>query len=161
MSFKKMGKCKDADCPNPDKEQLLSSGRCRVCCERRFRGYGQKKGETCKKKAKAYKPTGEMGIFLIIWNTQPRVSFLDGTPLGNVLKPIFFSHILPKGSYPRYRLRIENIILLTEQQHRDWHSMAESDLLKQDARWQKVFDMRDKLRLQYNEESKIPTFKQE
>lgn len=101
------------------------------------------------KRNKVPKSTGEGGLFMEIWIERPHVSFLSGEPLGNVMRPIFMSHLLPKGSYPKYRLEKKNIILMTAQEHTDWHSQARTDLVKKDPRWQKIFDMYDKLKEEY------------
>ena len=95
---------------------------------------------------------GEMGIFLAIWNERPHVSEVSGELLGNVLKPIYFSHLLNKGYYSRYRLNPENIMLKTAQEHHDWHSCSRTDLVKKDPRWQKVIDKYEILKEQYIKE---------
>ena len=155
MSLKpKMGICKDDNCELKGTEQLLKSGRCMPCSIRRFRNYSKPK-KNKPKKLPYKRASGEMGLFLEIWAKMPHVSFLDGSPLGNILKPIFFSHVLPKGTYPKWRLVECNIVLLTEQQHKDWHSKAKSDLLAQDPRWGRIFYLYDEYkRMDY--ENKIP-----
>jgi hypothetical protein len=95
---------------------------------------------------------GQAAVFNEIWHTEKRVSFICGTPLGNEAHSIFFFHVLPKGKYPAYRTKKENIILTTAQQHRDWHSKSWQQLLAQDARWQKVFDKYNELKKKYFKE---------
>ena len=97
---------------------------------------------------------GEMGVFLKIWSSRPHKSEVSGEDLGNILKPIFFSHLLPKGSYPKYRFNPDNIILKTAQEHTDWHSCSRIDLVNKDVRWQKVLDMYEELKDRYAEEFK-------
>lgn len=98
------------------------------------------------------KETGELKLFLEIWNERPRISEVSGKPLGNVFKVIFFSHICPKGTYPKYRLRKENIVLKTEQEHFDWHNKAKSDLIKEHTGWQRIFDLKEELAQKYRDE---------
>lgn len=98
------------------------------------------------------KESGELKMFLEIWNERPRISEVSGKPLGNVFKVMFMSHCLPKGSYPNYRLRKENIILKTEQEHFDWHNKPKSELLQQHPGWKRIFDLKDQLAQQYMEE---------
>jgi len=103
------------------------------------------------------KPTGEKEMFDEIWNERPRVSHVSGESLqrweDTKLFVNLFSHILPKGNYSRYRLNKENIILLTPQQHLNWHSYTRDKLLTMDAGWRKVFDLYDKLKEEYNAET--------
>lgn len=55
-----------------------------------------------------------------IWRERAHVSELSGMKLGDKLDPVFFSHILAKGAYPRFRHRKDNIILLTKLEHVQW-----------------------------------------
>lgn len=98
---------------------------------------------------KEKKVTGEGALFMEIWLERPHRSELSGEDLGNIMKPIFFSHILPKSGYSQWRLNKDNIILLTAHEHTDWHSIARSDLVKRDVRWQKIIDRYNLLREEY------------
>jgi len=64
------------------------------------------------------KPTGELDLFREIWNTRQRVSFLSGLPI-RFFDVKNFAHVLPKGQnkFPKYKLKKENIILLTDMEH--------------------------------------------
>jgi hypothetical protein len=97
------------------------------------------------------KPTGKWATFIEIWNTRPHVSEVSGEPLGNVMKPIFFSHLLP-ASYPYYATNPDNIILKTAQEHHDWQFTSRIDLVKKDPRWQKILDKYEMLKEKYFEE---------
>lgn len=99
--------------------------------------------------------TGEKVLFEAIWNSRPRKSFLTGEPLGNDAYAWFFFHILPKGKYPKFRLYDKNIILMTQQQHNDWHSKTRAQLLEKDPRWSKVFDLYDELLEEYQTSSDV------
>lgn len=105
---------------------------CKICKQEKVRN-------------KAKKGKGEKELFLRIWAKRPHKSELSGEPL-----PLFdawcFSHILPKGAYPELRLEEENIVLLTRQEHYEWHNVPESDLIKKDERWAAIFKKRDELK---------------
>jgi len=101
------------------------------------------------------KPTGEKILFESIWNTRKRVSFLDGKPLGDCAYAWNFAHVLrkAKGHYPKFKLLDRNIILLTKGQHELYDENVRNPefLIKKDARWQKIFELREELRNEYNE----------
>ena len=119
-----------------------------------------------KKKGKIVKPlkrvplkqtvkrvTGELALFKEIWDERPHKSEVDGTEI-----PFFniwcFSHILPKGLYPNYRLKKENIIIKTPDQHDDWGNRRHK--LKDKEEWKPIFELYDTLREKYNTEKPKP-----
>jgi hypothetical protein len=65
-----------------------------------------------KSKPKKHKKTGELDLFIEIWNERPHYCVKCSKWLGNSLKPVFFSHIKSKGAYPELRLTKTNIELL-------------------------------------------------
>jgi hypothetical protein len=72
-------------------------------------------------------------LFEHIWNTREHVSELSGDPLlpkGHFQWHWQFLHILPKGSYPHYRLNIENIVLGTVQEHENQEMIGKFNELK-------------------------------
>lgn len=109
------------------------------------------KGLTYKRKA-----TGEKILFETIWNTRPHVSFLTGEKLGDTAYAWNFAHVIPKakGMYPKFKLYEKNIILLTRLQHEtfDLNVRNPDYLLGLDARWKKVFDLREELLKEYAED---------
>ena len=92
-------------------------------------------------------------MFLEIWSERPHVSFVSGNLLdsyfGSKLFVNLFSHLLPKGKYPEARLDKNNIVLLTPQEHVDWHSYTKEKLISTNKNWQKVFDDYDKIKEYY------------
>lgn len=80
---------------------------------------------------KTFKATGEMELFKKIWEAMPhpKMSDLDDSPLP--FKPgedgfaSQFSHLLPKGAYPKQRLMAENIMVVTPSQHDEWSYVKE------------------------------------
>lgn len=59
-------------------------------------------------------------LFEQIWNERERVSEVSGKPLypkSHYKWHWQFAHILPKGSFPKYRLRKDNIMLMLPSEH--------------------------------------------
>jgi hypothetical protein len=122
----------------------------------------------CNRKRKNKRATGEKKIFDEIWEEREHVSFLSDRPLvdpfGNVIHksssfyPNCFAHVLNKGKYPHFRLKKENIVLLTPAehfmldqgtiQHRDNYAEATG------CDWGKIFELKERLIQQYEEEKK-------
>lgn len=101
-------------------------------------------------KKKPRKVTGEAAMFNAIWQTRPNVSFVSRTILGNEAKAQFFSHVLPKSTYPAFRLNMDNIVLLTAEEHYLWDN-GSRDKLRQNPRWDKMFELEQKLKDRYNQ----------
>ena len=102
----------------------------------RLLGEGKlQKGSTFKAKPKPMRKRAErkgpaqMDVFRQIWAERPHVSEVSGEPLGDVLQPIFFSHLLPKGAYRKYKLDPRNIVLKTPDEHREWHEQGPRNLI--------------------------------
>lgn len=94
------------------------------------------------------KPTGELEVFKSIWSERPHFSQVSGKFLGDDLNVSFFSHILPKSHYKRFRLNKQNIVLKTEEEHFKWEN--QSWKLKDLPEWQWVFELKQSLKEQYN-----------
>ncbi len=61
-------------------------------------------------------------LFKEIWNERPHVSELSGDPLlppGHFQHHWQFLHVLPKGTYPKWKLEKKNIILGTVDEHQN------------------------------------------
>ena len=59
-------------------------------------------------------------LFEYIWESRSHISELTGKPLLNQNHTKWhwqFLHILPKGSYPKYKFNPENIILALPEEH--------------------------------------------
>lgn len=63
--------------------------------------------------------------------------------------PTFFSHLLPRGSYRRYKLDERNVIIKCADCHEKWHSMG-PDKLKDIKDWRLVCDTYFSLRNEAN-----------
>ena len=104
------------------------------------------------------KATGELDMFKEIWEEREHVSFVSGEPLDKYAKNIetfvkMFAHILSKGAYPAFRLRKDNIVLLTPDEH-FLYDMA-NHKIKEDQYWAGVYEMKEKLKIEYNNRNKI------
>ena len=119
MKFLVMAKiCKIEGCDNT----VFTHGYCLY-----HKGYYYKEKEknkiysSQKSKNKPIKKTGELNIFIEIWNEREHISFLSGKYLNYQAGQKFwincFAHVLPKGKYPLFRLNKDNIILLTPAEH--------------------------------------------
>lgn len=67
-------------------------------------------------------------MFAHIWETRPHVSEISGNPLvpkGHFKHHWQYAHILSKGAYPEFKLRPDNIILLTPTEHEQQESFPE------------------------------------
>ena len=62
----------------------------------------------------------QIEMYRYIWETRDHISELTGKPLLNQNHPQWvwqFLHILPKGTYPKYKLNPDNIILGLPEEH--------------------------------------------
>lgn len=96
---------------------------------------------------KPFKVSGELALFQSIWQTRPHICAVTGEKLGE-FNPWFFSHILPKGMYPKFRLYEKNIVLKSAEMHHKWETSAHSDLEK-DPRWIPILKLREELLEEY------------
>lgn len=128
---------------------------CSSCNEERLKDAKLKRGEApkTKKLSGKRKPTGEGVMFEAIWASRPHRSFVSGKPLGNEAKAHFFAHVLGKGAYPSFRLLMENVVLLTEDEHYAW-DFGGREKLKSDPAWDKMFDLELKLKQRYHEKNR-------
>lgn len=134
------------------KQTLLSS-----CCNAKARvnmregGYFcDTCGKNCSAKAKrtgfgsqpstlntVRKPTGERPLFIALWAKCGGKSEVSGEPLHPPEHHLFHfqgSHLLPKGTYPDYRLDPRNLVMMTPDEHEHWHRTPRG-LLLADPKW--------------------------
>lgn len=106
-----------------------------------------------KSKKKIYKPTGEKDMFMDIWNERSHISFLSGKKLDEFENsPFFFNlfaHLFPKGKYPKERLNVDNIVLLTPEEHflMDQGTIEQRDKYAHDnnCSWEKIYNKKEEL----------------
>jgi len=90
-------------------------------------------------------------LFSIIWEEREHKSEISGLPLhgkGHSQWHWQFSHILPKGLYPSYRLKKENIILMTPEEHQLWEFKRHK--IKDQEKWKFLFELQEKLKEEYH-----------
>jgi hypothetical protein len=88
-------------------------------------------------------------IALEIWDEREHVCEVYGTPLGDEPLPIYFSHLLPRGSYRKYKLFKPNIVLKSEFAHREWHDQGPERLMLR-PEWQGVCKRYYELKMEAN-----------
>ena len=96
--------------------------------------------------------TGEAQMFLEIWEDlepEERNSFISLRPLGDrhEMRTFYFAHVLGKGNYPKFRLRKDNIVLLTFEEHKIWDTRRWE--VRDNPLWKKLFDLEEKLIAEY------------
>lgn len=100
-------------------------------------------------KAKVRKVTGEGNMFVEIWEEREHVSFVTGLILPTPdPRTYYFSHVLTKGAYPKFRLNKENIVFMTLKEHQIWEFRRHT--VKDHEDWKKVFQLALKLKREYN-----------
>jgi hypothetical protein len=101
------------------KEGFLVNVTRKLCaeCNGRRLNVGKKIITSIKKKPR--KPTGELEVFKEIWEERPHVSEVSGLTIYR-FDIRCFSHILTKGAYGRFRLKKDNILLVTPEEHNQW-----------------------------------------
>lgn len=102
-------------------------------------------------KGKRYVTTGELALFREVWNERKHMSEVSGKPLVDTDDRFWisqFSHILPKGLYPEFRLLKENIVLQTALEHKAWGTKQYT--LVDDTDWAWVFEKEEELRIRAN-----------
>lgn len=97
------------------------------------------------------KATGEGALFLAIWNSRPHISFVSGKHLGSEAKSFYFAHVLPKSTYPAYRLFDRNIVLLTQEEHHAFDNGSREALTGQPG-WDRLFALEQELKDNYYKE---------
>jgi hypothetical protein len=128
---------------------------------RKYCAVGNKKRLNEKKESK--EGTGELDFFHKIWAERPHVCEISGRKINE--RPDLdmgrwvscFSHILPKGSFGRYRLNPENIVLMLPELHHQWHSKGRIELIsgKYGEKWAEVFEKKIELTLRYHTEKQL------
>lgn len=103
------------------------------------------------------KATGEKVLFDLIFAEREKVSEVSGKPLiMDKSHPMFywqFSHILPKGLYPKFRHLKMNIKLVLPEEHEHWENRR--NLLKGLPEWSWVFDRYEQLKQKYHQDESI------
>lgn len=104
---------------------------------------------------KTYKSTDEVDedektekdIFLEIWEEREHVSELTGAALTSEPLAQYFAHILPKGTYPELRLKKDNIILVTLDEH--YQIDHQTHKAKEHPQLKRFFELQQQLKERY------------
>lgn len=140
MIARKLKRCKDCN----REKYIWSHGRCKECDAKSKPRIG----------LKAKEATGEFEMFCSIYISSNKRSFISGIDLrryeGTKLFPNLFHHVLNKKIYPKSRLDIKNIILLTPQEHLDIHSCSTEKLIDKNPKWEEYYELFKKLKNEYN-----------
>ena len=115
---------------------------CQLCNKERL-GSSSKPSKLISKRRK---PTGEKALFEAIWASRPHICQVSGEHLGDEPRVHFFSHILPKGLFSKFRLYEKNIWLCSMEVHHLWETKAPSDL---PPMFKEKLEMREELRREY------------
>jgi 5-methylcytosine-specific restriction endonuclease McrA len=102
----------------------------------------KKKGLIKKASSLKRKPTGEAQVFKRIWDTRDHNCQICGVYLKEG-KASNFSHLLPKGKFPEFRLDEDNIWIKCDDCHDRWHIWGNA--LRTSSKWAKFFTAYDDL----------------
>lgn len=122
-----------------------------------------------RKRAKRADGKSQIATFREIWEKAslvgPPVSEISGSELVSIptdwsdrawvsLWVSQFSHLLPKGSYRKFKYDPDNIALITADEHWLWHNESREKLERGDHGnaddWKEMFNRRDQLRNKAN-----------
>jgi hypothetical protein len=87
-------------------------------------------------------------FFWEVWSERAPYSEVSGRFLGSEPLAHFFSHILPKSTYPAGKYDKENIALITMDEHTLWENYQHK--LKDRPEWRAMFEKQAQLRQKYN-----------
>jgi len=116
--------------PRPSLDELKESGAL------------QKASSFTQKPRKALKPRspknkgGQRALFERIWESRPHSCEVCGAHIEEATASNF-SHLLPKGTYPDFKLREDNIVIKCKDCHDIWHAQGVFWLMRFPA-WLKV-----------------------
>ena len=102
-------------------------------------------------------------VFREIWATREHRSEISDSPLLPYGHPMWhwqMSHILCRSTYPRLKLSVENIILVTWEEHLAYEHWTErskkrSMYILHAEKWEQLFARKQELKERYHQENKI------
>ncbi len=86
----------------------------------------------------------DIAFFKEIWAERDHKCVVTGEDLGDEFNVCFFSHILTKGSYPKFRYNKKNLILMSFQAHHDWEFTD-----RKHPKWNRFKDLSKELIIEY------------
>ena len=93
---------------------------------------------------KKRKNTGQAKVFREIWDSRPHNCAVCWYPLHEA-RAVNFSHTLPKGTYPDLMLDKDNIEILCQKHHHDWHQYG-AEGLRYSHGWHGIVGRYDELK---------------
>lgn len=87
-------------------------------------------------------------FLMSLWWEREHVSFVTGFHLGEEPFTYFFSHVLPKSTYPRFKKNPDNVVFMTLEEHVRWEH--HKSMIIDDPKWKHVFELEAKLKEQYH-----------
>lgn len=131
------------------KEGIIMTSSRKLCQECEGKKGKPIKRVSDKKREGIQEGNSEYPLFVSIWAVRKHECFVCGESLGKELKPEFFSHILPKGAFPKFRLYDKNIMLKCRSCHDLYGTKPRSELVGRSFKWVEVFSIKDKLNEEY------------
>lgn len=102
-----------------------------------------------RKPLRGRKPTGEAKVFALIWEQRDHECEVCKVPIPEATARNF-SHLLPKGSYPKLRLDVVNIRIKCDECHDRWHKHGASGL-RYSFPWTHIVHLHDELKRSYHQ----------
>ena len=94
------------------------------------------------------KPSGELALFQSIWASRTHTCTVCRTKLGE-FSVWFFSHVLSKGAFPKFRLYEKNIVLKCKDCHHKYETQPIEKLVEENDRWIDIALLHDELITEY------------
>lgn len=125
-----------------EKRHFTSGNYCPICNT----GKTEKKQPTPLKKSEKQKQItqADIAFYEEIWAERPHRCEVTGIGLGEEFNVVFFSHILTKGSYPRFRHNKKNIVLMSFEAHQEWEFTD-----RKHPKWNRWRDLAEELIIEY------------
>jgi len=92
-------------------------------------------------------------FFESIWKERSHNCTICGCNLGDDYNPVFFSHILTKGAYPKFRHNKDNILLMCHKHHHEYE-FADRSTKEFRTLFKRALLIHGKLIIKYYEKSK-------
>lgn len=131
---------------------VVKKGFCGQCNDIEKRAKKIAAGKRVKEYRYTRKPTGELALFEALLAARGRKSEISGVML-NGFDVRWFSHILTKAAYPKYRLYDKNIVIKTADEHIMWETQKHK--LKDLPEWDWVFEREQELKQSYHQISTL------
>lgn len=144
----KKGKC--IDCPEDKAEQWLAKNKPPICRYHNEKRKVEKKKEGGKAPYRyVRKTTGELDVMISIGESREHKSIVSGEYIYN-LTPSNMAHVLSKKQFPLFRLRPENIQILTVSEHTEY-DQGSIEKLRANPLWDNFFKLREELLQEYKD----------